>query len=222
MKLRVASLSLLALSLILAVVPAAAQGVYNNGPINGNTDAWTINFGFIIADSFTISTGNTTLTGLSFGAWLFPGDILESAEVWVTSEPLGGTSYFDQVVSFTQSGCAINQFGYNVCTESGTYSGPNLGNGTYWLNLENAIVNNGDPVYWDENSGVGCTSPGCPSQAQGNNCIAGSHGDYSCIPSESFTLYGDTGGATVPEPGSIALFASGFLCVVGVLRRRLF
>ena len=77
MKLHVASLSLLALSLILAVVPAAAQGVYNNGPINGNTDAWTINFGFIVADSFTISTGNTTLTGLSFGAWLFSGDVLE-------------------------------------------------------------------------------------------------------------------------------------------------
>ena len=69
MKLRLASLSLLALHLILMVVPVAAQGIYNNGPINGNTDAWTINFGFIVGDSFTVSTGNTTLTGLSFGAW---------------------------------------------------------------------------------------------------------------------------------------------------------
>ncbi len=222
MKLRTASLSLLTLCMMLAAIPAAAQDIYNNGPINGNTDAWTINFGFIVGDSFTISTGNTTLTGLSFGAWLFPGDILESAEVWMTSGPLGGTTYFDQVVNFTQSGCSINQYGFNVCTETGMFSGPTLQNGTYWLNLENATVPNGDPVYWDENSGVGCTSPGCPSQAEGNNCIAGPHGGYSCIPSESFTLYGDVNGSTVPEPGSIVLFGSGFLGAVVTLRRKLF
>jgi hypothetical protein len=222
MKLRLASLSLLALHLILMVVPVAAQGIYNNGPINGNTDAWTINFGFIVGDSFTVSTGNTTLTGLSFGAWLFPGDTLESAEVWITNAPLGGTSYFDQVVSLTQSGCAVNQYGFDVCTEFGTFNGPNLANGTYWVNLENAVVNDGDPVYWDENSGVGCTSPGCPSQAEGNNCIPGTHGGYSCIPSESFSLYGDVSGTTVPEPGSVVLFGSGFVGMVGVLRRKLF
>jgi len=37
MKLRVASLLLLALYLTLAVVPAMAQTVYSNGPINGTT-----------------------------------------------------------------------------------------------------------------------------------------------------------------------------------------
>ena len=30
-------------------VPAAAQVVYNNGPINGNNDAWTINLTFASA-----------------------------------------------------------------------------------------------------------------------------------------------------------------------------
>jgi hypothetical protein len=39
MKLRFTSLSLLALCLTLAAVPAAAQTVYSNGPINGNVDA---------------------------------------------------------------------------------------------------------------------------------------------------------------------------------------
>lgn len=47
---------LLAIATLLAL-PAAAQIVYENGPINGNTDAWTINFGFVVADSFTISGG---------------------------------------------------------------------------------------------------------------------------------------------------------------------
>jgi hypothetical protein len=77
MKLRIASLSLLTLCMMLAAVPAAAQDIYNNGPINGNTDAWTINFGFIVGDSFTVSTGNTTMTGMSFGAWLYPGETPE-------------------------------------------------------------------------------------------------------------------------------------------------
>ena len=169
-----------------------------------------------------MSGGNSTITGLSFGAWLSPGDILTSAEVWITSGEGGGTSYFNQVVDFAQSNCQMNHYGYNVCTEMGSFNGPSLNNGTYWLNLENGSVPSGDPVYWDENSGVGCTSPGCPSQAEGNNCIAGPHGGYSCIPSESFTLYGDVSGATVPEPGSIVLFGSGFLAAVGLLRRKLF
>ena len=39
---------LLAIAALLAL-PAAAQIVYENGPINGNTDAWTINFGFVVS-----------------------------------------------------------------------------------------------------------------------------------------------------------------------------
>ena len=197
--------------------PAAAQVVYNDGPINGTVDAWTINFGFVTADTFTLSGGSSTLTGLSFGAWLSPGDVLETVEVSMTPEAFGGTTYFDEVVSFTQSGCSGNQYGFNVCTESGTFSGPTLANGTYWLNLQNAVVNTGDPVYWDENSGVGCTSPGCPSQAEDNNCIV--KNGQGCIPPESFTLYGEPVGS-VPEPSSVLLFGSGLLGVVAAVRRK--
>jgi PEP-CTERM motif len=202
---------------LLCAVPAVAQQVYNNGPINGTTDAWTINFGFIVTDTFTVSTASATLGGLAFGAWVFPGDVLESTEVLVTSEALGGTTYFDGIVNLTQSGCSTNQFGFNVCTETGSFNGPNLAAGTYWLQLQNAVVNTGDPVYWDENSGVGCTSPGCPSVAQTNSCL--SNGEIGCVPSESFTLFGG-GTGTVPEPGSFLLFGTGFVSVFGILRRR--
>ena len=203
--------ALLLLCLGLGITQAAsAQILYENGPINGQTDAWTVNFGFVVSDSFTISTGNSTINGFSFGAWLFPGDVLQSAEVSLTSEPFGGTVYFDGVVNFAQSGCFVNNYSYNVCTETGSFNGPTLGNGTYWVNLENALTTQGNPVYWDENSGIGCHSPGCPSSAGEN---------FESIPSEAFTILG-TGTSSVPEPGSLVLFASGVLTVIGFLRKR--
>ena len=211
MKLRIVSLTLLLLALV--AIPAAADTIYDNGPVNGTTDGWTINFGFIVSDQFT---ANGTANGLTFAAWLFPGDVLQTAEVSITSDEFGGTTFLDEVVSFTQSGCSGNQYGYNVCLETGSFTDTSL-SGSYWLNLQNAVVNTGDPVYWDENSGIGCTSPGCPSIAEGNNCIQ--NGQIGCLPSESFTLSGG-GAATVPEPGSFLLFGSGLSVVVAILRRR--
>jgi hypothetical protein len=29
--------------------------LYENGPVNGTTDAWTINFGYVVSDSFVPS-----------------------------------------------------------------------------------------------------------------------------------------------------------------------
>ena len=89
---------------------------------------------------------------------------------------------------------------------------------TYWLNLQNAVVPSGNPVYWDENSGIGCGGDdgmggGCPSMA--------SRGGVGTDPSESFTING-TGGGTTPEPGSFVLMAFGVMTVAGVLRRKLF
>ncbi len=214
MKLHITPLSLLALCLTLAAVPAAAQTVYSNGPINGNSDAWTINFGFIVSDTFNVANSGTTITGTSFGAFLFFGDTLTSAEVSITSGENGGTSYFDQTVNFTASGCQFNEFGFYVCQENGSFSGPTLNSGSYWLNLQNASVPSGDPVYWDQNSG--------PSSA--------SDSGVGTIPSESFTVLGTqssttststTTTGTVPEPGSIMLFGSGILGLAGAVRRRL-
>ena len=212
---RIASLSLLALCI--AVVPAMAQTVYSNGAINGNTDAWTINFGFVVSDTFNVTNNNTTITGGSFGMWLFSGDTLTSAELSITSGENSGTSYFDQTVNFTQGACTANQYGYNVCQENTTFAGPTLNAGTYWMNLQNASVPSGDPVYWDENSG--------PSSASENS--------VGSIPSEAFTVLGSssstttstttsTTGTSVPEPSSIMLFGSGILGLAGVLRRKLF
>ncbi|HLI63715.1 MAG TPA: PEP-CTERM sorting domain-containing protein, partial [Terriglobales bacterium] len=142
-----------------------------------------------------------------------PGDTLQSAELSITSGENGGTSYFDQTVNFTQSGCVSNSYGYDVCNETASFSGPTLNSGTYWVNLQNASSVDGQPVYWDENSG--------PSSASENS--------VGTIPSESFTVLGTststtttTTTGTVPEPSSIMLFGSGILGLAGVLRRKLF
>ncbi len=209
MKLHIAVLSLLALCLMAVPATAQNQTVYNNGPINGSTDAWTINSGFVVSDTFTVGSGGGFVNVLVFGAWAFEGDVLESAEVQITSAEFGGTTYTDQIVNFTQSGCSGNQYGFNVCTESGSFSRVNLAGGTYWLNLDNAVVNDGDPIYWDENSG--------PSSASENS--------VGTIPSEAFTvlqLEGTSPSSSVPEPSNILLLASGVLGLAGVLRRRLF
>ena len=200
------------LCLALAAVPARAD--YNNGPINGTVNAWPFDFGFTLSDSFVAD--NNAVTGFMLGTWEYPGDALSSVQWSITSGPNGGTVYgsgtasgknlADQFISTNQKGFDIDLVtisGLNVAVTAGT---------TYWLNLDDASVPSGDPVYWDENSGVGCTSPGCPSQAE--ESLVGT------IPSESFTI--NTGGtATTPEPGSFILIGSGVIGIVGVLRRRL-
>jgi hypothetical protein len=198
----------------LAAVPVLAQQqtLYDNGPINGTTDGWTINFGFAVSNTFNIS-GEFTIQNVTFGAWVFPGDVLQSAEVLIGRAEFDG-SISDQIVNFTQSNCSGNQYGFNVCSESGNLGTPvDIFTGSYWLTLENATVNTGDPIYWDENSG--------PSEA--------SESSVGTIPSEAFTLLGSaqsstttTGSGTVPEPSSIMLFGSGVLGLAGVLRRKLF
>src|SRR5271166_1879209 len=190
---RIASLTILCLAL--AAIPAFAS--YENGPINGTTDAWTINFGYIVSDSY-LSDGST-VTGFDFGVWEFPGDTLSSVQWSITSGENSGTVFGSGTASganLTDKMISTNQFGYDI--DIITVSGLNVSTvagTTYWLNLQNAAVPSGDPVFWDENSGAGCTGTGCPSQA--------SESSVGTIASEAFTI---ATGTSTPEPSSILLF----------------
>lgn len=204
----------LVFALAVLVIPAGAQVIYSSGPTNANWYAWTVNFGFVVSDQFKISSSDTPVTGASFAMWLYPGDTLISAELSITSLANGGTTYFDQYVDFTQSACSINRYGYDICTENTGFSTLYLNAGTYWLNLQNATVPSGDPVYWDQNNG-----PNVNLNRAWENTIGS-------IPSETFTIYGETTfgkgeePSSVPEPGSILLLATGALGFAGFLRSR--
>jgi hypothetical protein len=215
MQLRIASLTVLCL--VLAVVPAFAQVLYDNGPINGNVDGWRINFGFIASDTFTLADG-ASMTGFAFGAFELPGDSLAALGWSVTSGEDSGTVYGSGTASggqITDKFLSTNQLGYDIDLITATGLNVSLNAGTtYWLNLSNGQVSEGD-IFWDENSGVGCGGDngkggGCPSKA--------SESTVGTIPSESFTIYS---GGTTPEPSNIMLFSSGIFALVGVLRRRL-
>jgi len=205
LKLRIASLTILCLALV-AVIPASAQVLYKNGSLNGTVDAWTINFGYTVSDTFN-ATG--TMTGFYFDVWEFPGDKVLSVDYQITSAEFGGTTYASGTASVADSFISVNQYGYDI--DHITVSGLNLAvSGNYWLNLDNAVSAQGNPVYWDENSG--------PSQA--------SESALGTIPSESFEIVGGSGSSSssgqTPEPTSIMLFGSGILGLAGVLRRKLF
>jgi hypothetical protein len=222
MKLRFASLSLLALGLGLAAAPAMAQQiVYSNGPTDGNDWAWAVNFSGVVSDSFFIANENTYITGADFVMWLFPGDTLTSVQLSITSGPFGGgTSYFDGTVTFTQNSCQTNQYGFDVCNVSTSFNGPALNGGTYWLTLQNGSVPSGDPIYWDQNSGPSQAFRCCGTNEPVPNAVG-------TIPSESFSILGynevtaTTGPGTLPEPSSLLLFGSGILSLANVVRRRL-
>src|ERR1019366_5160849 len=221
------------LCLALAVTPTSAQTLYSNGlctrvrayavgPGGCNTDAWTINFGYVVSDSFTVS-GFSPMTGFDFVVWAIPGDRMTSVDWSVTSAEFGGTTYGSGTAATTLTlDQGLNQYGYDI--QSYNVSGLDVGlaAGTYWLNLQNAVVPSGDPIYWDENSG--------PSKA--------SESSVGSIPSEAFDITGmctcctRPGGDTpcgaigsTPEPCTLTLFGSGIAGLVGLaggLRRRLF
>lgn len=124
MNTRVRCFSLLTILSLVVAVPAMAQSIlYNNGPIDDDTDAWTINFGFVVSDTFTL-TANANVNGFKFNAWVFPGDVVDSAEVSITSTEFGGTTFFDQTVAFVQSNCSVNAYGFNVSSRAAASAAP--------------------------------------------------------------------------------------------------
>ena len=204
MKTRIATLSLLTVCcLMLAVAPAMAD-TYSNGAYNGTNDGWTINFGFTVSDSFTLSAGN--VDSFHFVYWdASSSDVLTTADLQLGTTSFGGSA---TTVAFNNTFLGTNQFGYNLFQADATGLSIGWAGGAGFATLGNACSTSGcsisNPIYWDENSG--------PSTAYENT--------IGSVPSEAFTISGGNP-STVPEPSSIMLFGSGILGLAGVLRRKL-
>jgi len=205
MKVRFASIVLLALSLMVAA-PAFAATLYSNGPINGTINGFNTCCGLLVTDSFNISS-NSTVTGFDGGFWVWAGlgDLPVQVDWSIGTSAFGNTLGSGTAVlsnSLFCSGCWFGNFDIYTSTASGL-NVPLL-TGTYWLTLQNAITVNGSDMMWDENDG--------PSMAQQSS--------LGPIGSEAFNIYGTTQ-TTTPEPGTLVMFASGILGLGGVLRRKL-
>ena len=203
-------------ALLCLSLPALADTqdiLYDNGVLCPSRcwDAWAINYGFAVSDTFVL-TEQSTVTGFNFVVWEYPDDRTLSVDWEISSDELGGgTVYGSGTTAVTDPGGVINEYGFEVSVVQATGLNVSLAPGQYWFTLQNAVTRDGNPVYWDENSGVGCTSPGCPSLAEDSA--------YGTIPSETFSILG-TPGSTTPEPSSLLLLstAAGLL---GILKRRI-
>src|SRR5664279_1465969 len=117
---RTASLSLLTiLCLLLAVAPAMADTLYDNGPYNGNTWAWLINFGSSVSDSFTLAAnyqGAEYIDGLHFVYWDAYGtyDVLTTVDMALGSTSFGADYFSGTLTNVTNTFLGTNQYGYSL------------------------------------------------------------------------------------------------------------
>ena len=201
-------LPLVVASLALSCCHKASADItlYNNGPISGAIYEWQINDNNLVSDTFTL-TQRSIITSIDFGAANLPDDTISQIDWDIASEPDQGTIYGEgtSAVTGTSAGTssASGFAGDPLYVDSFSTSPVVLTAGTYYLSLNNAVVNgtaSGDGAYWDENDG--------PS--------IGVDDDSFYIGSESF----DVQGTVVPEPSGLALLCIGTLFVGFFIMRR--
>jgi len=203
---RTASFSLLTiLCLMLAVDPAMADTLYDNGPYNGTTDAWAIDYGSAVSDSFTVLF-DSEITGFHMVYWTAAGNVLTSVDMAFGATSFGG--FYNAYGVSNNTFLTTNQFGFALYQADLLFISYLPWSDRGYVSLQNACTIGGCsdgefPIYWDENSGR--------SLAFENT--------LGSIPSEAFTLTGFV--EMTPEPSSILLFGSGILGLAGVLRWRL-
>jgi len=200
MKLRFAlSLSAALFCLMLAVAPAHADVLYNNGPGSQFLTMWDISGANALSNQFTCNFGGCNTQYLEFDA-TFPGDYSAQHVNWsITSAPFGGTTFASGTSTLPQ---------FYVCDPDGIVClldidfAASLTNGTYYVNLSGVD----GPLEWDTAS----------HPLNGNNAYYMTNGITTQVQGSGFLIRG----TSVPEPGGMMLFGSGALGLAGLLRRR--
>ena len=229
---------------VLLIVPASAGVLYTNDPLNGypndpinggfgppgspgGGDGFTINYGFSVSDSFTLSSA-ATVTGFDFVSWNGASDVTTAVD-WSI-----GSAAYGSAFSGTATGAFLSNvqylgadlYGYNVYKNTATGLNVSLPAGIYYLTLQNAVANGnpsgsgGDPVYWDENDGPSTAFENTlgPLANYGSCANGAASPEPGCTGTETFDIVGNS---TVPEPGSLGLLGCGILALAGLLRRKI-
>ena len=178
--------------------------LYDNGPINATIDAWTINFGYSMANTYSISG---SATSAQIGLWAFPGDTITSID-WAFGSAPGLADYSSGTSAVAYTFLGPNIYGYDIGTGVFAVSAPA---GSGWFTIQNAVVPSGDPIFWDENDGPSLSWESAIGYAP---CLSVGVGQYPC--SESFQLYG-----SVPEGSTFLLMGTGLVGLAGVVRRKI-
>lgn len=192
----------------------AMADAYNNGQILGTGQAFFVDR-FTVTDSFQPHAGN--LTSFSFGAWTTAGTTPSAVDWTIGILPFGdelgsGTALAGANLSYQMVCRAGESFNAGICGAGLGYDvyavtvslGQNITTvpgHTYWLTLTHAVDQLGGMEGWDVNWG--------PSEAW-------MYSKWDPIPSESFAI----NPSAVPEPGTLALFASAMLGMAAKWRAR--
>jgi hypothetical protein len=189
-------------------IPGIGGILYDDGPIDGQNNAWFIDgpgsgpYSQWIADQF-VATGSGIAGSLDAGIWVTAGTTPTTLSWWLGTAPLIGdlsSGVVAQVsyVYVTTYGSRYDVFNVHVTGLSGLIQAGN----TYFLTLGGGNNSTGNQfVSWDVNGGPATCSWGV----------------YDCGGGEAFTLYS---GSAVPEPSTITLIGTGLLAVAGALRRK--
>jgi hypothetical protein len=230
-------IKILSLAGALALATLAAREAYAGSIVYDNTNgdknnffvnAWPIDSGFAIANSFTFGS-DTKVDGVNFWIWAQDKIPLTSVD-WAVVENTGSSGDYPFDDTVVASGAGINPAStyvgstiFQVYKESFATGDVLLSaNTTYWLILQNGMTSDGVQlsVDWDQSDGPstayfnvnGTSSPSFSNTIGGCANFAG--GGPTC--SETFELLG----TSVPEPGTRMLLGPGLLSIAGLLRRR--
>jgi hypothetical protein len=212
---------------ILLSAPLSAD-LYSNGAVNGQNDAWAINYGYQVADSFSLAA-TSILQSVTFDVWLPQTfDVGGTVDWSIVGDPTMQASTLDAsgtaaaLTDAPVAGLQPNDEGYFVHSE--TFSLPNvdLGPGVYYLALQNftavdsnTSIDDGDTAFWDENDGPSAAwqnAVGYLQPATANNCDV-----TSGYCSEAFEIDGTI---ITPELDSVDLLATEFLILAAVMLRK--
>src|ERR1035441_3917274 len=116
------TVALFVVCLLALAGPAWAGVVFNNYPINSTIQAFAINFGYSVSDSFTTDPGGDVVTGVNFGSWNVSGDDITAVDWMIGTPPFsstgGGSGTAAAVTDTLQVSLSPNPDSYNIYSNS--------------------------------------------------------------------------------------------------------